>query len=193
MRIYKEIVEIKGYGKFDKICEFNKKSGIFSIAYPEHIVKDKITKLNKVRANTLKEAEDEWDKEVVQFESSFYDYKTVILYQLEENGSYQDGSGKGFVFNWGVFRSIKRGTDFYDEYLFERAYSAAKEISIHYHDLKEWKKLPWSKEWEDYFMQISKAMEDLYTKLDAFLKNPKTVDKQIKLLKENNNNSPQLL
>lgn len=166
MRLYKKVVKIKGYGNFDKICNINTK-GAFTIHYPVKVITDDIIETDYVYATSLKEAEQEWSEKVSIFESLSYDYNTVILYTIDEKASGGDGSGYGFMIQWGVFREIK-GKTHMSEYFFERTYKG-RPITRAYNKLHKWNKINWSPEREDFFTGISVAIETLHSNLSTFL------------------------
>lgn len=173
--IYRKLVNIKGLDKpFEKECRFELKTGEFSINYPERIVKDNIVQISFVYGQSLKQLEQDYKHAVECFEMLEFDYKMVIMYQIEERGSYKDGSGEGFVFNWGVFRKIesKRWQDNYAnrKYHFERGYGKKdNEYALRGSNIRDWKEIAWSEKAEAFFIELSKQVETIYHKLEYFV------------------------
>ncbi len=171
--LYRKEVKIKGYrGLFSKECRFNLKTGSFTITYPEKVVKDNIVRVNEVYNQTLKGAEQDYYNMIANFEMLDADYTTVILYQIEERGSYRDGSGEGFIFNWGVYRKIEAKGVWNDnkKYHFVRNYGEkTNEYAVMAGDIKDWKELEWSEQRENFFIELSKQIEQIHFKLDFFV------------------------
>jgi hypothetical protein len=120
-------------------------------------------------SSSYKELMADVHKEKQIFESLHSDFKYVILYDVEERGSYSDGTGTGFVFNWGVFREIlDPNTGFSTKYYFERSY-VSKPLTSSWQDLGSWAKMDWTPQRESFFMDLSKGVEDIYAKLSFFV------------------------
>lgn len=168
--IYKEDVEIKGYpGMFHKECRFNLKDGFFSITHPKKIVNKDITEVDEVFGKSLERTEELWRNAVAEFESLGFKYERVIMYHIEEKGSYKDGSGEGFVFNWGVFRKILVDDDTDVKYLIEKDSIGRKSINVPYHEIKKWKEIKHTEIAENFFSELSRQVENIYHKLEYFV------------------------
>lgn len=181
--IYKKQVEIEGLDKpFDMIIRFDKKSKLFSVTYPERIMKTNIIQTAEDYDESLRGIEEKFYNEVANFEMLQKKFVDVIVYQVDETWSYRDGSGQGFVFNWGVYRKIKpKNIDEQDlgsiqhrkQYHFIRGYKGAKNESNEYAfgstDKDQLREIPWNQEAEDFFNGISQAIEKLHENLHNFL------------------------
>jgi len=184
MRLYKKTVKIKGLGNFDKICNVNTR-GIFTITYPRKIITTNLIETETVRSSILPEAEKLYTEAIAEFESLSFSYKMVILYTMEERSSSGDGTGDGFVFQWGVFREIE-GKDWGKKFFFERG-SGTKEINTYYNKVDKWNKINWSESREEFFMKITLAIRQLYTNLNSFIDFSSMEDSNIDEKIKNNN------
>ena len=167
-RVYKRIIKITGYGEFEKIVNVST-NGTFSVLCPEFIVKDGITQMEHLYAQNLKDLEKKFNEAKNQFEDLQYDFKEVILYRIYEKKDSSDGSGAGFVFNWGVFRKLnKPNSNRKQDYFFVRG-GGKREISESWHSFKEWKEVDYSDKIENFFSMITDNIDSLYEKLFSFL------------------------
>lgn len=170
--ISKELVTIKGLtGHFEKVLRLDMKSKTFSLNYPIKVIDKNIIQTGECYSSDLKEVELKWQNEVTIFQQLSFKYETVILYHIEEACSYKDGSGNGFIFNWGVFRKIKNKQEYGDRNLFyERGPDAAKKgIWIGNTDIKDWKQMKWSKKAEDFFNELSRQVASIHEQMQYFV------------------------
>ena len=169
-RIYKELIWIEGYGKFEKIVNVSKK-GIFSVEVPKRVVKKNLNEVDKLWASNLKELEKKFFEAKLSFERFSCEFEEVIFYDLSERQNFRDGSGIGMLFNWGVFHKIRVKDNV--DLQFVRGYPGAKDILESWHKsdlLKNWTEIPYSEKVEGYFLKISGAIEALHQNLSEFLK-----------------------
>jgi hypothetical protein len=103
------------------------------------------------------------------YESLEDDFERKIIYKVEEQGSYQDGSGTGFTLLWGVFRVIKTEVR-HGQYHYERG-PGTKDVSPHWHELHKWPSMKWTPERENFFIKLSEAVENIYSRLLFFTEN----------------------
>lgn len=187
---YKKEVKINGYkGLFLKECKIAK-DGYFRISHPVKIVRNDLVKTDYVCSDNLKEAEEMYSEAVSIFEMLNYSFELIILFQMEEKFSYKDGSGEGFVFNWGVYKKINT-KDNNQRYHYLRGFNSQgvdNEYAVRSSDIKHWKQIKWSKEAEWFFNQLTLQVRELYEKLNFFL-NTIDLDKIIKkdFLEKTNN------
>lgn len=91
------------------------------------------------------------------------------MYQVEEVGSYQDGSGTGFVFNWGVYKKIdskNEDNEFWNKYHYVRGFGEPNSYALNGAD---WKEIEWSEQSENFFTELSKQIESIYARLSYFV------------------------
>jgi len=185
--LYSKVFNIKGLDQpFQKELRFDLKNGLFCVNYPSKIVDKDIVSIENEYAKTLNEIEQKFTDKVRLFELVQFDSTTVILYNISEKRSYMDGSGQGFVFNWGIYKKIeaehlrKR-----DKFFFLRNYGGkSNEYAFGNDDFNKCKELPWTQNAEDFFIELSNQIDSISTKLEYFVNNISIIAvDNIKLLK----------
>lgn len=170
MRVYKKTVDIKGIGKFDKICTFslpkgNFSEGIFRITIPIKKISDNIIQTDTVSAKNYKEVEENYSKAIQALYASHYEYERVIFYQIDQKGSYKDGTGAGFIFNFCIARKILNGNQYGKNIFFERSPWNKDPYDF---NKKEWIEIKWTQAREDFLNQIAIGINNLYENLKKF-------------------------
>lgn len=202
MRLYKKSVEIEGYGLFDKIATIDKENWLFCITYPRRIVSkpeiesNKISttkfgavEIDEVYAETMIEAEKQWQDKIDEFEAVDHKFKLVIKYDLQEDSDHTDGSGTGIYFNWGIFREVEiHGVT---RWFFQEGPKESKPILDAWHNTttfndddreitsgyRKWATIDWTEDRETFFRKISTAITKVRENLHYFIDN---IDEAIK-------------
>jgi len=174
----KEMVTIKGLAEpFEKILRLDLKSKTFWVNYPEKVIDKNIIQTNDCCSSDIQEIEKKFQNAVAVFEALSYKYETLILYHIDEAWSYKDGSGNGFIFNWGVFRKIKNKSEYGRNLFYERGPDVAKNgIWLGNNDVKDWKQIKWSQKAENFFNELSKQVADIHAKMQYFVDHLSEID-----------------
>lgn len=162
-----------GLGNYEIRISLNVNNGKFSTYVPRKFINAGNLKLQTKETiltdtqylysidfnDLLKQIEIEYNR----FENFNIDYDRIILLTIEEKRSHMDGSGRGIVFNWGVFRKYKNPRNEYLTYELETSNPNVKQIN--YQNLKNWKHLKYSQETIDFLIKIDNNLDTLIANL----------------------------
>ena len=121
----------------------------------------------------------DWEEAVDVFKQESINSSTVILYKLENDADYSDGSGVGFMFNWGVFNEVKlvyKNGDEKTKWNFVRGARESKDIIDAWHqniisedDYAKWNRVLWSEAAEDFFRKITTEIVNARERIRHFV------------------------
>jgi hypothetical protein len=179
--IHKFSRDIEGIGSYEFVVYLDKNEGHFFADVPEKELKPKqsgvilkdqtfdvVIKKGFVIDNEYNKLLAKIDDSIRLFKEFNTKFERFILIKLETYTSFQDGSGTGIHFNWGVFR-------FYENYqiVLESSNLENKKKQISYQYYKEWKKLPYKDELVDFLTSIDKKLIQLKENLEDLILNNK--------------------
>lgn len=178
-----------GLGNFEIRITLNLKNGLFETNVPfkslkpgnlklqtkEQQIIDTIHLYNHSYNELLKSIDEEYNR----YERFNLDFERIIMINIEEKKSYMDSSGRGIVFNWGVFRKYKNPRHHYSEFELETSNPNTKVIG--YQNLKEWKQIKYSEASVDFLMKIDNNLEVLINNLVTLINSDNIEEKLLML------------
>ncbi len=152
-------------------------SGNVKLQSKEQVLIDTIRLSNTSYTELIKEINEEEER----YERFELDFERIIMLKIEERSSYMDGSGRGIIFNWGIFRKYKNPRNENSEFVLESSNPNERVMSYQYY--KDWKEIKYSKEAVDFLIKIDNNLDTLIKNLVDLSEAPNIEEKILMLNK----------